>query len=1357
MRRIRTVLLIITIVSLLTGISTVFFAGIGPTVAQDTGTHQRAPLNPDFLDYLENPPDPFYGYIPPPVSLSHLSEVSVPRMAALTQLPGVFDWRDEGKVTPVKNQNPCGTCWIFGTIAAIESMVLIVDDVEYDPSEHDFSEQNVACCTDPSWVDLAADRCGAGGWSWLATDVLTKKGTRLESCDPYNTGTINTESCDDNCTTVKRITGYRMVANSPDQIDEVKNAIYNDGPVSMAYYNNHAYMYPGSIYYYPNCDEPANHLVSIVGWDDDIAHPAGGDSGAWIVKNSWGTDWGDGDNGYFYLCYGSANMREVASYRYQDYHPGERVYYWDEAGRVSATGWIGYDSAWMASIFTCEQDGDLTHVDFWTTSNNAQYELYVYDGSFGSELTSQTSTCDELGYYSIPLDTQVPMTAAQQFTVAIKMTTPGYNYPLPVEFAFPAYGVDPPIQSGVCFERRLDSDLWQDAGVTWGENVCLRAKILTNALPSVDSVAINPDPAYTDTDLTAVPSGWDDADGDPEGYQWQWQKWSATDWEDIAGATSDTLDSSNFVKDDRINVICTPDDGHDTGTPVYDDITISNSPPTAPVVDVTPDFPLTTDNLICTVTAESTDVDGDTVTYTYKWYKDDNLQSDETTTTTELTDTVSSALTVKEEVWKCVVTPNDGFVDGSSDEDQVTIVNSPSTAPVVDVAPDLPTTADDLTCTVTAESTDDDGDTVTYTYKWYKDDILQSGETTITTDLSDTVSSTLTISGEIWKCVVTPNDGTVDGPADEDQVRVDNTVPTAPEVNVTPDSPLTTDNLICTVTTESTDVDGDTVTYTYKWYKDDILQSGETTITTDLSDTVSSTLTAKEETWKCVVTPNDGFVNGPSDEDQVTVINSPPLVNSVEIDPDPAYTKTDLTAVPSGWDDADGDAEGYQWQWQKWDGLDWQDIAAATSDTLDSSNFVKGDQVKVICTPYDGSDAGGPVEDEITISNALPTADAGPAQGKYVNNLVTLDGSGSSDPDDDPLTYDWTQTDGSAVTLSDSTAVDPTFTPTVADTYTFSLVVNDGDLDSAPGTVLITVTRPAGGGGGGGGGGAPPKPKVKMDILDTLTSASMTEEGMLKEALEITSGDGTVSLCFPEGTQMLDSEGNPLKEIKVDPISDLPEPPTKAHIIGVACDFEPDGAIFEPPIELIVTYDPEALPEGVNEEDLVIALYDAESGEWVLLPSQVDPDTHTITASISHFTVFGVIGREEAAFDFANLSISPNMVDSEESVTMTIDVANVGGLGGSCAITLLIDGAEEATQKLTLAPGASDTVTFTVAREDAGTYSVEMDGLTGEFTVKAHPFPWALVGSVIGGVLGLLAVTAITVYLVFFRRRRAAA
>jgi C1A family cysteine protease len=429
-RRMRIVLLIVTIGSLLIGVGAAFFTSIGTTVAQDTEKPQLAPLNPDFLEYLENPPEPFYGYIPPPVDLSHLSEIPVTMAEPLTALPSAFDWRDEGKVTSVKDQSPCGTCWIFGTIAAIESRVLVVEGVEYD-----FSEQSVACCTDPSWVYLIGNRCNGGGWSWLATDVLTKKGTRLESCDPYDTGTINTDSCDDTCTTVKRITGYRWVADSPSQIDEVKNAIYNYGPVSMAYYHTTDPSYwDGNTYYYPDCYQSANHLVTAVGWDDDIAHPEGGGSGAWIIKNSWGTDWGD--DGYFYLCYGSASMEEVASYRYNDYSAGETVYYWDEAGWV-VNGGYSDNSAWMASVFTCEQAGKLGYVDFWTASNGARYELYVYDGFFGAELTSQAGTCDDLGYYSIPLDTQVTMTAGQQFTIAVKMTTPGYNYPLPVEYEVP--------------------------------------------------------------------------------------------------------------------------------------------------------------------------------------------------------------------------------------------------------------------------------------------------------------------------------------------------------------------------------------------------------------------------------------------------------------------------------------------------------------------------------------------------------------------------------------------------------------------------------------------------------------------------------------------------------------------------------------------------------------------------------------------------------------------------------------------------------------------------------------------------------------------------------------------------------
>jgi LmbE family N-acetylglucosaminyl deacetylase len=99
-----------------------------------------------------------------------------------------------------------------------------------------------------------------------------------------------------------------------------------------------------------------------------------------------------------------------------------------------------------------------------------------------------------------------------------------------------------------------------------------------------------------------------------------------------------------------------------------------------------------------------------------------------------------------------------------------------------------------------------------------------------------------------------------------------------------------------------------------------------------------------------------------------------------------------------------------------------------------------------------GSESGG------TGGNSPPVANAGPDQSVSTGSSVTLDGSGSSDPNADPLSYQWTQTSGTPVTLSSATAQKPTFTaPAAATTLVFSLVVNDGTLNSPADTVSITV------------------------------------------------------------------------------------------------------------------------------------------------------------------------------------------------------------------------------------------------------------------------------------------------------------
>jgi len=441
---------------------------------------QLAPLNPDFVEFCENPPEPFCGYIPPPMDLSHLDSLQV-KPLQVQEFSSSFDWRDYGKVTLVKDQGPCSTCWIFGTTSVLESAVLIMDESAYD-----FSEQSVALCVDRSWTylyDGADDPCGGGGWGWFAAEVFIKKGSVLESCNPYNTTALNCDGlcvCDD-CTPVKRVDGYRLATNDGTQIDVIKDAVCNHGPVTMGFFVNWSALYTvepwGTIYDYYPCPPLIGagwHLVSIIGWNDSVPHPnpAHAGTGAWIAKNSWGTDWGN--DGYFYLAYNSSCVHEIAYLEYKDHVPDEELLYWDEAGFVRAAGYDD-NSAWMASVFTAAQLGDLTHVDFWTTSSNTQYEFYVWDNFFGTELAHQTGNCQEFGYYSLPLSAPISMDAGQQFTVGVKMTTPGFDHPIPIECAIPDE-VAPPIQPSVSFIRFDASDPWTDSA-EYGLNACLRARL----------------------------------------------------------------------------------------------------------------------------------------------------------------------------------------------------------------------------------------------------------------------------------------------------------------------------------------------------------------------------------------------------------------------------------------------------------------------------------------------------------------------------------------------------------------------------------------------------------------------------------------------------------------------------------------------------------------------------------------------------------------------------------------------------------------------------------------------------------------------------------------------------------------
>ena len=149
MGNLRKTLSIIVAVVLLRGASAPFLVSMSTTFAQDTGTGHLAPLNHGFLDFLDQTPEAFYGYVPRTMDLSHLKQIPTQREQSQLTLPATWDWRDQGKVTPVKNQSSCYTCWAFATTSVLESAVLLGENAEYD-----FSEQSVVLHADRSWVYL---------------------------------------------------------------------------------------------------------------------------------------------------------------------------------------------------------------------------------------------------------------------------------------------------------------------------------------------------------------------------------------------------------------------------------------------------------------------------------------------------------------------------------------------------------------------------------------------------------------------------------------------------------------------------------------------------------------------------------------------------------------------------------------------------------------------------------------------------------------------------------------------------------------------------------------------------------------------------------------------------------------------------------------------------------------------------------------------------------------------------------------------------------------------------------------------------------------------------------------------------
>jgi len=223
----------------------------------------------------------YLGLIIPEEAKQRFAELDKRPPSILLNPDDVFDWRELGGVTPVKDQGNCGSCWDFAATGAFESAVLIADSVEWD-----LSEQQVLSC---NWGGSSCD----GGWMNNAYQLFMYYGSIEEYCMPYAASDY-IDCIQDSCVVMVM---QEDLSDIPNNITDIKNALLI-GPVSTTYTVFDDFYWDC----YDNVYTSPNHAVVIVGWDDNLC----GGQGGWIVKNSWGVNWGD--NGFFYIPYNSCGI-----------------------------------------------------------------------------------------------------------------------------------------------------------------------------------------------------------------------------------------------------------------------------------------------------------------------------------------------------------------------------------------------------------------------------------------------------------------------------------------------------------------------------------------------------------------------------------------------------------------------------------------------------------------------------------------------------------------------------------------------------------------------------------------------------------------------------------------------------------------------------------------------------------------------------------------------------------------------------------------------------------------------------------------------------------------------------------------
>lgn len=373
---------------------------------------------------------------------------------------------------------------------------------------------------------------------------------------------------------------------------------------------------------------------------------------------------------------------------------------------------------------------------------------------------------------------------------------------------------------------------------------------IINQAPTLSSVEILPDPAYNNSSLDCSVTS-SDPDGDTLNTAYSWT--NSTTGSSLGTGPSIALSSVLVSSGDIVfcdAIVTDPSGLSDSGSQY---LSIQNRAPSIPTVSLSPNAATRNTTLNCNATG-SIDDDGDAVSYDFEWLVNGGVVSNSSAPL--------SSVFVANDTVTCSVTANDGITSGSAGSASIIIGNTPPQIDSLSLSPSPLYANTPITATVLAS--DSDGDLLGVLYAW------SVGGNIIQTGTNNTLDPSYFQKDDLISIDVVANDGNDNSPTAVASLNCDNTPPSSAGLSLSPLLPIEQTNpLDCTVSSPSSDLDGDLISYLFSWTVDGAPFYGASDFQTNSIVSASNTLSGEE--WICSVVPNDGDDLGPSSSTSVVI------------------------------------------------------------------------------------------------------------------------------------------------------------------------------------------------------------------------------------------------------------------------------------------------------------------------------------------------------------------------------------------------------------------------------------------------------------------------------------------------------